>query len=343
MRKKKRIEKSLFIKRRIEKGPNVNRPRPVGRAAICLLLAASLACAANMSEEERDLAMLSALVMRGGPGTDANTNGLTFPRTYQYYVKSNGDVVIFKHTVMGATVGHINTGWRRSRCNSSYEPGASPAWHQRYSREPYKTTLLGRRFCNNPAHYRPGSWRQRRCLSKPSGYEYKHIAYSNENGPWDRSFVCESRDRNGVRIFHDGTSGQAPGDPPPFDRGTNAGTDPAAWGEVFYLAGVMHDHCYHHNPVTHGRSRSFCDNAFLYDMYYICNANYNDNGRILASRNPNKKCKNKADIMAWAVRNAPGVMYDNFNVRADYLRLHPWSYEYAVTYRTYRRPLPDMW
>ena len=44
----------------------------------------------------------------------------------------------------------------------------------------------------------------------------------------------------------------------------------AGYGEVFFEACKLHDHCYHHEPITSGAKKEVCDQIFYHNMMEIC-------------------------------------------------------------------------
>ena len=44
----------------------------------------------------------------------------------------------------------------------------------------------------------------------------------------------------------------------------------AGYGETFFEACKTHDHCYHHEPISTGRSKEECDDQLYIDMLSIC-------------------------------------------------------------------------
>lgn len=81
---------------------------------------------------------------------------------------------------------------------------------------------------------------------------------------------------------------------------------------------VLHDHCYHHNPVTYGLSREDCDREFKAEMLQICDRRYPP----ARSRRWHRRCRRAARRMAFAVSIASGRHYRYSNYRAEYLRLY---------------------
>ena len=48
------------------------------------------------------------------------------------------------------------------------------------------------------------------------------------------------------------------------------------WNWLFWWGGVRHDNCYHHNPITYGYDRKYCDQNFLGDLNGICSSVYKE-------------------------------------------------------------------
>lgn len=44
-----------------------------------------------------------------------------------------------------------------------------------------------------------------------------------------------------------------------------------SYGDLFFKACTLHDFCYHHEPVTSGKSKEECDSKFLKDSLATCN------------------------------------------------------------------------
>lgn len=171
--------------------------------------------------------------------------------------------------------------------------------------------------CASPL-FRPGNknvaWRKARCLDgKEWGHSPRWIAgiYRNIKGKsWNRPAVCELQLKDRTKIFHDGCSGQTPIPIPP--RGQT-------WGKIMHQACVIHDHCYHHNPITYGKSRKTCDREFRANMLKLCELRYGTR----KMQRWRRKCRRAAKIMAFAVSIASKKHYNYANYRADYKSLYP--------------------
>lgn len=72
--------------------------------------------------------------------------------------------------------------------------------------------------------------------------------------------ICVNFDKQLNPLWDDGSS------QPWFSYFLSLGSYP----RLFYNAGRRHDYCYHHNPVTYGRSKVTCDKGFLGDARSAC-------------------------------------------------------------------------
>jgi hypothetical protein len=55
------------------------------------------------------------------------------------------------------------------------------------------------------------------------------------------------------------------------------------YGEVFFMACVYHDFCYHHEPNSSGLVKDDCDKQFLQDMLKICRSEQPENSDCVSS------------------------------------------------------------
>lgn len=104
---------------------------------------------------------------------------------------------------------------------------------------------------------------------------------------WD---FCIAKNREGKQIFFDGCTGPSGGHK-----------------ELFYPACIMHDFCYHHEPLTSGLSRRDCDLGFLKNALTLCQGAENIN-----------KCQSWARIMFKGLRGAGGIAFNCSKTKALY-------------------------
>lgn len=107
-------------------------------------------------------------------------------------------------------------------------------------------------------------------------------------GPW-----CESKDSAGNEMFTNGCD---------YSFGS--------YGDLFFRACVLHDYCYHHEPVSNGLSRDACNKKLLTDMYEICQIE----GRT------DEHCHTAAKIFYEAVTFFGGKAWKCSKVEANYPR-----------------------
>ena len=79
------------------------------------------------------------------------------------------------------------------------------------------------------------------------------------------------------------------------------------FGNVFFPACRLHDHCYHHEPASSGLSKKQCDKRFLSNMNKICEG-----------RKDEKRCKSRASLFYRAVRFFGKKSWKCSNVDANY-------------------------
>ncbi|MBT4760275.1 MAG: hypothetical protein HOO06_01140 [Bdellovibrionaceae bacterium] len=46
------------------------------------------------------------------------------------------------------------------------------------------------------------------------------------------------------------------------------------YGELFFDSCVLHDHCYHHEPASNGKSKNDCDIAFYENLKQVCKTTF---------------------------------------------------------------------
>jgi hypothetical protein len=86
------------------------------------------------------------------------------------------------------------------------------------------------------------------------------------------------------------------------------GADKIPYGKIFFKACVLHDFCYHHEPISNGFSKEYCDHKFLRDMKTICDSKENDSF----------SCYSFADLFYGAVRSAGIISWGCSNTKANY-------------------------
>lgn len=107
---------------------------------------------------------------------------------------------------------------------------------------------------------------------------------------WD---FCVAQSPKGETLFTDGCTGPSGGH-----------------SELFYPACIKHDFCYHHEPVTSGKTRKDCDQEFLAETLKLCNQ----------SENP-QKCEVWAYSMYSALRGFGELAFNCAEYPADYRNL----------------------
>lgn len=80
--------------------------------------------------------------------------------------------------------------------------------------------------------------------------------------------MCVHRDFAGAVYFNDGPT--VPAAMIQFSEVLGDSLDQTNYMTLFWSAGVAHDYCYHHNPVTRGLSQEDCDRQFLSDLSAVC-------------------------------------------------------------------------
>ncbi len=162
-------------------------------------------------------------------------------------------------------------------------------------------------------------WRRTQCKRKrlPKGVKKQRWVegqYKAPNGEkWDRGQVCEMHLDDGRVLWHDGSSGEAPGKAPKVKR--EKADRP--WGEVFHEGAVIHDHCYHHNPITYGLTQDDCDRQLEQEMDAVCARRYAKNKKGM------RKCRRASKVMYAAVRLAGKKHFASFNTRTEYYDIYP--------------------
>ena len=101
---------------------------------------------------------------------------------------------------------------------------------------------------------------------------------------------CTYKNDQGEKQFFDGCTGPSGGH-----------------SALFYPHCIKHDLCYHHEPITNGKTQKKCDQEFRDGMISSCSK----------AENP-KKCKNWAKTMYRAVRSFGALAYNCANYRASY-------------------------
>lgn len=91
------------------------------------------------------------------------------------------------------------------------------------------------------------------------------------------------------------------------------------YNELFWQAGVLHDHCYHGNPITYGLSQTDCDERFIEDLLTTC-LFYRDAGFPWFKRDV---CHTYATLMYGMVREHGGESFEGFNLEAQYEQPEP--------------------
>lgn len=201
-----------------------------------------------------------------------------------------GTVFAAPEVASAGVAGGKNYAWRKARCEN---------------------TLTERASYNLPTH--TFSW-EVRILDVdwvPGNYVVKRGQTWERAG---RGGVCVMKwSRNGGPekvVFHDGCSGQALGRP-----STNS-VSATTWGQLFHPACVYHDHCYHHEPSTSGKSQKFCDDRMRSDMYRICDAEYRTKAVARTA------CKKAAATMYSGLRAGGGKHYRFNDTRLPYAHLY---------------------
>ena len=105
--------------------------------------------------------------------------------------------------------------------------------------------------------------------------------------------TCEYKNQDGDIQFVNGCSGPSGGH-----------------GEVFFMACIQHDLCYHHEPSTNGLSRKQCDQLMLEIATESCMTDPRVKDR--------KKCRGWAKTMYNALRVVGGIAYHCEDSPANY-------------------------
>ncbi len=135
---------------------------------------------------------------------------------------------------------------------------------------------------------------------------------------------CLHRDTLGRVYYNDGPS------VPPAMLTISSWIDPSIdqmrYNRLFWQAGVLHDNCYHNNPITYGLTREDCDERFIEDLMTSCLYHQN------AGFDWFKKsvCQTYATLMYGMVRKHGGENFDGVNLEAQYEIPQPLFVQYGM-------------
>lgn len=151
---------------------------------------------------------------------------------------------------------------------------------------------------------------------------------------------CTHRDALGHIYFNDG-----PSVPPAMltiSSWVHDSINQMHYNELFWPAGVLHDHCYHGNPVTYGLSQYDCDERFIEDLLSTC-LFYRDAGFDWFKRDV---CHTYATLMYGMVREHGNESFEGFNLEAHYEQPEPLYKQYGLDASPYtdacRQDVHDM-
>lgn len=135
--------------------------------------------------------------------------------------------------------------------------------------------------------------------------------------------MCTHRDPAGALYFNDGPT--VPAAMIQFSEMLGASLDQTNYMSLFWSAGVAHDYCYHHNPITRGFTQAHCDRNFLSDLSAVCVQP--TQGRPWFSK---KGCQFYASALYGAVKAGGKPSYDLLNTLVDYPEWIPMWKQYGM-------------
>jgi len=123
---------------------------------------------------------------------------------------------------------------------------------------------------------------------------------------------CTHRDSLGRLYFNDG-----PSVPPAMltlSSWIDDSIDQMRYNELFWQAGVMHDYCYHDNPITYGLSQRDCDERFIEDLIATCVYHESSDFNWFKTN----VCHTYAALMYGMVRTYGEESFSGYNLEAAY-------------------------
>ena len=128
----------------------------------------------------------------------------------------------------------------------------------------------------------------------------------------DAELQCVYFDDDGRVYFNDG-----PSVPPAIvtiSGWVDDSVDQIRYEEIFWQAGVDHDHCYHANPSTYGLNKADCDDRFIADLEALCVSH----DGLGVEWFHNDVCHTYAAIMYGAVRSGGEESWAAYDTAAAY-------------------------
>lgn len=147
--------------------------------------------------------------------------------------------------------------------------------------------------------------------------------------PSEAKLQCVHRDNLGQVYFNDG-----PSVPPAMltlSSWVHDGVDQMRYNRLFWPAGVLHDHCYHGNPITYGLTQQDCDERFVEDLTAIC-SHHEEAPPHWFSRGV---CHTYAALMYGMVRTHGADHFDDVNLLAYYEQPLPMWQQYGMAESPY--------
>lgn len=122
---------------------------------------------------------------------------------------------------------------------------------------------------------------------------------------------CAHTDDAGRIYFNDGPSSPALGQVLSTLLGERLSN--WRWNRTFWAAGVNHDYCYHHNPITRDATRAECDLQLYDDLAAVCAKQEHDTSG----------CRVNAAVTYIAVRSEGNQFWGMMNTRVEYPAWQP--------------------
>lgn len=147
--------------------------------------------------------------------------------------------------------------------------------------------------------------------------------------PSEAKLQCAHRDNEGQLYFNDG-----PSVPPAMltlSSWIHDDVDQMRYNELFWQAGVLHDHCYHSNPITYGLDQQNCDERFIEDLTAIC-AKHHDGPLDWFNKGI---CDTYAALMYGMVRAHGADSFNNVNLKAYYEQPLPMYQQFGMDQSPY--------
>jgi hypothetical protein len=136
--------------------------------------------------------------------------------------------------------------------------------------------------------------------------------------------MCVHYDRGGLVYFNDGPT--VPAVMLQASSLLGESLDQMRYAPIFWSAGVAHDYCYHHNPITRGLSQQDCDDQFLSDLSAVCSQPNHDKPWF-----DKTGCDTYAASLYAAVHAGGAASYEVLNTRVDYPLWQPLWRQFGMT------------